>query len=95
MVIGTITVSSWSCPFPDCPFEANSPTTLNGIPPILMVLLIGFISPKRFVDTVSPTTATFVAFEISSEDIFLPSEISHAFILKKPGVVPVILVDQF
>ena len=76
VVIGINTKSSWSCPIPDWPLVLSRPITLNGIPPIRIVLLIGSISPKSSVVTVWPKMATFVLFLMSSGIKFLPASIS-------------------
>ena len=47
VVYGAITVSSWSCPQPFAPFDARTPTTLNGIAPIRIVCPTGSSSSSK------------------------------------------------
>ena len=66
VVIGTTTVSSWSCPIDPPPFGARTPTTSKGILLIRIFLPIGFVVPKSWVATVWPMTQTLAALRSSS-----------------------------
>ena len=62
---GAMTMSSWSCPIVDPPLDSRTPTTLNGMFLMRIVLPIGSSSPKRFVFTVCPSTHTLLADRLS------------------------------
>ena len=68
VVIGTITMSSWSRPKPVWPFEPRMPMTLKGT--LFMVTSLPTADPvgKRFAATVVPRTATFDTFATSSSE---------------------------
>ena len=78
LVHGTSTRSSWSMPIMFMPFGFNSPTTVYGAFWIRTICPTGLASPNRFVATVCPRIATFVAARTSEAVKFPPSTKSHA-----------------
>ena len=95
VVIGTMTVLSWSCPTEDCPLAARTPTTSNGIRLMRMLSPTGSSVPKSSAATVWPMTQTLAALRSSSSSRRRPKRAEKSRIRKNSAVVPVTCEGQF
>ncbi len=90
-----MTVSSWSCPMVEPPFDSSTPVTLNGRFLMRMILPIGSSLPNRLVATVAPRTQTLLALRTSWSVKNCPRSMFQERISGQSVSAPWIEVDQF